>query len=121
MFKNVYLKENIPKIIVIIGIAFMLMFININKVFAQETENWVIIKSYDLDEGYIYLYEYGTETLYKSIYYDNIYESKHLLPITYNKDNIPIVFRIGDILKVVHEATTYIVVDFVGSEQNVFE
>lgn len=121
MKRKTFLKKNIPKIIAIFGIAFMLMFINMNKIFAQESENLVIVKSYDLEEGYIYLYEYGTDTLYKSILYDKIYDSVQVVPIIYNKQNIPMIFRIGDILKVVHETTTYIVVDFVGSEQNNFE
>ena len=95
MTKKTFLKENIPKILLIFSMFVIFTFVNINKVKAQEnTENWVVVKSYDIEAGYVYFYEYDTNTLYKSIQYQNIYNKHDALPFTHNKNNIPTVFRL---------------------------
>lgn len=105
------------KFLVFIGIITLtLSFLLITpKTKAQEnTTNWLVVQSYNVNTGEITFYDYETQEFFGTFNFNNVWEETNVLPFIISKESIPVVFRIGDIFELIHQPSgNQIVIDFV--------
>jgi hypothetical protein len=109
------------KILIFIGIITLIMsfMLAVPKTKAQEnTDNWIVVKSYDLVNGDVTFYTYDTNDFFGTYDYDNIFDKYEILPFITKKENIPIVFRLNDVFEIIDSDIGYIIIDFVKPAGN---
>lgn len=109
------------KILIFIGIITLIMsfMLVVPKTKAQEdTSNWIVVKSYNLDTGDVTFYKYDTNVLYGTYNYSKICDIYEALPIINKKENIPAVFRLNDVFEVYDADIEYLFIDFIKPAEN---
>jgi hypothetical protein len=103
------------KILIFIGIITLIMsfMLAVPKTFAQEdTYNWIVVKSYNLETGDVTFYKYDTNVFYGTYNYSKICD-RYDVPFISKKENIPIVFRLNDVFDVYDADLEYLFIDFI--------
>ena len=74
----------------------------------------LVVQSYNVNAGTITFYDYDTQAFFGTFDFNNVYDTVHVIPFISNKENIPYVFRLGDIYELIDEPSSdTIIVEFI--------
>ena len=78
-----------------------------------QTNTRLVVHSYNVNAGTITFYDYDTQQLFGTFYFTNVYDNVNN-PFITNEENIPYIFRIGDVYELIDElSATLIKVKFI--------
>lgn len=102
------------KLLVFIGIITLTMnFLLIAPKINAQTNTRLIVESYNIDTGTITFYDYDTVVFFGTFNIEEIQDSTSLLPFITNKENIPLIFRLGDVYELIEQTPAYIIIEFI--------
>ncbi len=79
-----------------------------------QTNTRLVVHSYNVKAGTITFYDYDTQELFGTFNFTNVLDQTSLSPFITNYNNIPYVFRMGDVYELIdHPSSDVIIVDFV--------
>ena len=74
----------------------------------------LVVQSYNVNAGTITFYNYETQELFGTFVFTKVYDNVHVIPFISSKENIPYIFRMGDIYELIDQPSSdVIIVDFV--------
>ena len=104
------------KLLVFIALIIFAMsfFLTVPRTKAQ-TNTRLVVESYNVDAGTITFYDYDTQTFFGTFDFYNVMDKKHSLSFISHKENIPYIFRLGDVYELIDEPTpgVLIIVEFI--------
>lgn len=103
------------KLLLIIGTLILTLgFVLVVPKAKAQTNTNLVVQSYNVNAGTITFYDYDTQEFFGTFDFNNVYDKKHTLPFISNKDNIPYVFRLGDVYELIDQpSANLIIVGFV--------
>lgn len=102
------------KLLLIIGVLTLTLsfLLTVPKAKAQ-TNTRLVVQSYNVNAGTITFYEYETQEFFGTFNFNNVYSKYDTSPFITNKNNIPYIFRMGDVYELIDQpGYDIIIVDF---------
>lgn len=102
------------KLLVFLGIITLsLSFLLVAPKTKAQVNDRLVVQSYNLTTGDITFYNYETQEFFGTYNFNDVWDGVHGLPIITSKENIPFVFRLGDVYELINQSPTGIYVNFV--------
>lgn len=102
------------KLLVFIAlIAFVMSFFVVVPKAKAQTNTRLVVQSYNVNAGTITFYNYETQEFFGTFDFNNVYSKYDTSPFITNKNNIPYIFRMGDVYELIDQpGYDIIIVDF---------
>ena len=104
------------KLLVFIGlITFALSFMLAVPSTKAQTNTRLVVQSYNVNAGTITFYDYDTQQFFGTFDFYNVLNKENTLSFISHKENIPYIFRLGDVYELIDEPTPgiLIIVEFI--------